>query len=189
MNKIGKYLIIIGTILILGAMILVVRNIILKNKAINSNNLVLEVINRKEIEDIEIDSKIEEMRSEEVDGYSYIGIIKMPSIEIELPVMETASYDSLNIAPGRYYGSIYTNDLVICAHDYQYHFGRINRLRQGDRIIFTDILGNDYEYEVEVIEYLEPTDVKEMVDSEFDLTLYTCTYGAIRRVVVRCNRI
>ena len=47
MNKIGKYLIIIGTILILGAMILVIRNIILKNKAINSNNLVLEVINRK----------------------------------------------------------------------------------------------------------------------------------------------
>ena len=39
------------------------------------------------------------------------------------------------------------------------------------------------------IEVLEPTDIEEMINSEFDLTLYTCTSDSMRRIAVRCNRI
>ena len=44
-------------------------------------------------------------------------------------------------------------------------------------------------YEVELIEELGSTDIKEMVESDFDLTIYTCTNDNLRRVTVRCNRV
>ena len=48
---------------------------------------------------------------------------------------------------------------------------------------------NEYYYEVKVTEVLSPRDVKEMIESEFDLTLYTCTTDAINRFTVRLNRV
>mgnify|MGYP000173519028 CR=1 FL=1 len=38
-------------------------------------------------------------------------------------------------------------------------------------------------------EEIGSTDIKEMVESDFDLTIYTCTNDNLRRVTVRCNRV
>lgn len=43
-------------------------------------------------------------------------------------------------------------------------------------------------YEVIEIVILSPTDVTAMIESEYDLTLFTCTVGGEYRVTVRCNR-
>ena len=48
---------------------------------------------------------------------------------------------------------------------------------------------NTYYYEVALVEILKPTEVLEMIDSSFDLTLYTCTSDSRNRITVRCNRI
>ena len=40
-----------------------------------------------------------------------------------------------------------------------------------------------------MIEILSPKDVKKMIDSPFDLTLYTCTSDNLNRVTVRLNRV
>ena len=42
---------------------------------------------------------------------------------------------------------------------------------------------------MEVIEILGPTDIKEMIENEFDLTLFTCTSDSQNRVTVRLNRV
>ena len=39
----------------------------------------------------------------------------------------------------------------------------------------------------EAIEILEATDINNMLDSQFDLTLYTCTKDSLRRVTIRAN--
>ena len=44
-------------------------------------------------------------------------------------------------------------------------------------------------YKVEVIEVLGPDDVTEMIENDFDLTLYTCTKDNLNRVTVRLNKI
>lgn len=128
------------------------------------------------------------MTETEIDGYFYIGYLSIPSLEIELPVMTDWSYPQLRISPCRYFGSTKTNNLVIAAHNYSRHFGNIRNLSVGDAVIFTDMDGVVSGYEVAEIDILTPTDVEEMTDSGYDLSLFTCTYGGQSRITVRCEQ-
>ncbi|MCD8088451.1 MAG: sortase [Oscillospiraceae bacterium] len=133
-----------------------------------------------------------EMATVEVDGYEYIGTLSIPSYGLELPVMANWSYPGLKIAPGRYTGSVWTDDLIICGHNYERHFGNLKYLEPGDTVTFTDVEGNVFTYQVEEVVTLQPTDVEEMMSretGEWDLTLFTCTIGGQTRVTVRCSRI
>lgn len=132
---------------------------------------------------------VQEMTEVEIDGYLYIGYVSIPSLDLELPVMSQWDYPSLKIAPCRYAGSTWTDNLVICAHNYARHFGNIKNLSMGDEVVFTDMDGNVNYYSVVSVETLDPYAVEEMTDAGYDLTLFTCTYGGATRVTVRCNRI
>lgn len=125
----------------------------------------------------------------EIDGYGYIGFLTIPSLELELPVMADWSYAQLKIAPCRYTGEGDSNDLVIMAHNYDRHFGRISGLHPGDTVAFTDMNGVTVYYEVVALDILAPSAVEEMTAGEYDLTLFTCTYGGKTRVTVRCDRV
>ena len=128
-----------------------------------------------------------EMLTTQVDGYDCIGVLSIPVLEIELPVLTEWSYAKLKIAPCHYFGSYYEKDFVIAAHNYQSHFGRLPELQPGDLILFTDISGTVYCYEVVLLETLSANATEEMITSGFDLSLYTCTPGGASRVTVRCN--
>lgn len=123
-----------------------------------------------------------------IDGESYMGYLSIPVLKLELPVMSDWDYAKLKIAPCRYFGSAETDDLVICAHNFDRHFGRLKNLRAGDLVTFTDADGVSFIYEVKAIQTLQPTQISEMIQSEYDLSLYTCTYGGRTRVTVRCSR-
>lgn len=125
----------------------------------------------------------------QIDGCDYIGYVSIPSLSLELPVMDSWDYTKLKTAPCHYYGSYKTDDLVIAGHNYKKHFGGLKNLNVDSRIYFTDADGNIHTYTVVAIEVLKPNDTLQMVESEFDLTLYTCTYGGGERVTVRCKRI
>lgn len=129
-----------------------------------------------------------EMLTMEIGKHSYIGYIEMPTLGISLPVMSEWSYPKLRIAPCRYTGSVYDDTMVILAHNYTRHFGRIRELDVGDPVQFIDADGNIYQYTVAKHETLEKRDVEAMVNSEYDLTLFTCTYGGKYRVTVRLKR-
>lgn len=122
------------------------------------------------------------------DGQAYIGILEIPAIDLRIPVISEWSYKGLKIAPGRYKGSAYTRDMVICGHNYATHFGYLNRLYTGATVIFTDIDGNRFEYVVEGKETLEAYDIEGMVDSGWDLSLFTCTPGGQYRLTIRCTQ-
>ncbi len=130
-----------------------------------------------------------EMTVLEIDGQGYIGFVGLTSLNIELPVMADWSDTQLKTAPCRYTGSIYTDDLVIMAHNYDRHFGALSELRIGDSVSFTDMDAETTLYEVVALDVLAPTDIEVMTAGEYDLTLFTCTYGGKSRVTVRCNRI
>jgi len=125
----------------------------------------------------------------QIDGEAYIGLVEIPALGLKLPVMDEWSYPRLKKSPCRYAGSAYQNNLVISAHNYESHFGRLKELNEGSRISFTDSDGNRFLYEVVLVETLMPTDIKEMTSGEFDLTLFTCTVGGQYRVTVRCDRV
>ncbi len=62
-------------------------------------------------------------------------------------------------------------DMVIAAHNSWFHFGRLNTLHNGDKIIFTDVNGNSFEYGVDAIEALKPNSVEAVTNGKWPLTL------------------
>lgn len=124
-----------------------------------------------------------------IDGVNYIGTLTIPALGIELPVAENWDYTQMKISPCRYEGSVYKNDLIICAHNYSTHFRNIKDLQNGDDVIFVDAVGNNFNYQVELVETLQPTAIEEMISSQYDLSLFTCNYAGNARVTVRCNQI
>ena len=129
------------------------------------------------------------MATVEVDGYDCIGILSVPVLDLELPVLTDWSYAKLKKSPCHYYGSYYEKDFVIAAHNYKSHFGRLSKLQAGDIVVFTDVSGTVHYYEVVILETLPKNATKEMITSGFDLSLYTCTLGGGSRVTVRCNAV
>lgn len=130
-----------------------------------------------------------EMATVKVDGYDCIGILSIPVLELELPVLADWSYEKLTKAPCHYYGAYYETDFVIAAHNYAAHFGRLSELKPGDLVVFTDVAANAYHYEVVLLETLSKEATQEMIASGFDLSLYTCTPGGGSRVTVRCSKV
>ena len=128
----------------------------------------------------------------ELNGWDYIGYLSIPSIGLELPVMSQWSYAGLKIAPGRYSGSTYADNMVVCAHNYAKHFSPIKWLALGSEVYFTDMDGQRWSYEVTNVETIQPTDIDKMItasdEDAWDLTLFTCTTGGRARCAVRCTR-
>lgn len=128
-----------------------------------------------------------EMPRVTVNGYECIGILSIPVLELELPILADWSYAKLKKAPCHYYGTYYQPDFVIAGHNYKAHFKKLSSLQEGDLVIFTDATGGTHYYEVVLLETLQKEATLEMITSGFDLSLYTCTPGGASRVTVRCK--
>ena len=122
-----------------------------------------------------------------VDGSAYIGTLQIPALGLRLPVLRDWSYPNLRIAPCRYEGTP-QGSLVLAAHNYESHFGSLDKLKPGDIVQFTDAAGSLYAYTVAQVEILQPAAIEEMIDPAWDLTLFTCTLGGQTRLTVRCMR-
>ncbi len=124
-----------------------------------------------------------------VDEEAFCGRIIIEKLGVELPIIQEWNYKKLKKAPCRYSGSVEMNDMIIAAHNYNSHFGKLNVLENGDKIIFVDVLGKTYNYEVKEILLLDGSAVEDMTSGEWDFTLFTCTIGGKQRVTVRCESV
>ena len=125
----------------------------------------------------------------QVDGISYVGYLSIPALNLELPVISESTEQNLEIAPCRFFGTVYQKDFVIGGHRYRRHFRKLSTLGYGERLSFTDVEGNVYIYEVVECEVLEPNQAEYLCSGDWDLSLFTCTPGGMTRVVLRCLRV
>ncbi len=216
MKKKSSILILLGLLLIAAALFWTGRNIVLDHRASVQSQEVLQklqtiipkvsqrqlvntrpapegeevypAVQELDIPDYILDPSME-MPTQTIDGQEYIGYLSIPSLELELPIISKCSSHSLNVSPCRYYGSAYGEHLVIAGHNYTGHFSSLQSLKEGERITFTDVDGNVFTYEVALLEILGADAVKEMTESDFALTLFSCTVGGQYRVAVRCSRV
>ena len=207
MKKRGMIPMALGLLLIVAALGLALYNQWDANRAGRESEQVLEVLTKvieettaehqRDEEKWEEDKRKEriyrdhnDMMSEEIDGNDYLGVIEIPSLDLSLPVMKEWSYSNLTIAPCRYTGSYYNNDMVLCAHNYRTkHFYPIRWVDIGADVYFTTVNGTVYHYTVSNREMLRPTAVEEMVTAgDWDLTLFTCNADGLLRCTVRCVR-
>ena len=221
----GLILVLLGTFLIAAALTLVFYNILDGNRAEKASQEILEKMDQlrngnnsdgENLSEGETETEAETgipaearrkgfnlldavMPMVNIDGYNYIGTLVMPSLNLKLPVMASWDYDRLKISPCRYSGSYYTDDLVICAHNYQRHFSPIKGIAIGAEVMFINVEDEVYHYIVSNRETIAPTAIDQMVENlnnskeegvgqDWDMTLFTCNTGGQTRCAVRCIR-
>ena len=186
-KKSGVILISLGAVLILAALLLFLHNRSEDRRAGQEAESLLEDV--RSTMAANADPEPQEEPAEEI-TYDYAGVIAIPDLSLELPVIDQWNYARLKVAPCRQSGAAADGDLVIAAHNYKSHFGYLDRLEPGASVIFTDMEGTVYRYAVEEIRQLEPEDVEDVssvFSSEYPLVLYTCTPGGKARVAVFCQ--
>lgn len=159
------------------------------NAEILLDTLTEEIQERKEIHRYD-SAKQEESTTElpqtTLAGYDLVGIVRVPALGLELPVLDSWNYDLLRISPCRYSGSVQGGNLILLGHNYKRHFAPLKKLTVGDNVEFCDVNGTVYTYEVAATEILQKTELERLTGSDYDLTLFTCTNGGYSRYVVRC---
>lgn len=194
----GRVLVLLGVLLLLGAAGLYGYNQWVDYQAgVESETAVLTLVEEIQSREVVIQevSQAEEGPSEaqlkvaELDGAYYMGVLTIPSLGKILPIQSDWSMSQLKRSPCRYSGSVAEGELVIAGHNYKKHFSGLATLKQGDSIVFTDLEGNQIFYEVREIYTVAATDINGMVNSGYDLSLFTCNYGGKARVTVRCDRV
>ena len=132
---------------------------------------------------------------EAIDGYSVMGRLDIPAIDLSLAVIERISDEALRVSVCYYGGAMpaESGNTVITGHNFASgaHFGRLDELESGDKVILTLADGIVYEYEVYETIIIAPSDTEALTvyKGEHALSLLTCIYNGNRRLLVRCQRI
>ncbi len=184
----GNLLLFLGVLVLIGAVWIQAENKQEDQRAQHASYLALRALETATEGLTETVEPAEQMPVRKADGEDYVGILSISALGLELPVMDEWSYPKLKKVPCRYAGSILTGDLILMAHNYESHFGNLKRLELGDEVLFEDMAGDSFSYQVTAVEALGSGDRAELWAGEWDLTLFTCTPGGASRVVVRCIR-
>lgn len=129
---------------------------------------------------------------EEVDGYKVIGKLEIPKIELTTYILSETSKDSLNKSVTKLCGPKINGIGNVCITGHNYNkknmFSHLNELENGDRIFVTDTKGNKVEYLVYDKYKVYPKETEclsQETEGEREITLITCTTGAIKRLIIK----
>lgn len=127
-------------------------------------------------------------------GCSVVGKIKIPKLEIEKYILEETTEENLKIAVTKTCGpkANEIGNFCISGHNYSQTFGKIKELELGDKIIITDTYNRNVTYQVYKNYKVDPTDtscLSQQTNGEREITLITCTLGAIKRNIIKAIEI
>ena len=133
-------------------------------------------------------------------GDGIMGVLRIPKIQVHLPIYHGTSAKVLEEGVGHLYGSSFPTGGEGTHSVFSSHrglpsktlFTDLDQLKEGD-LFFLDILGEEMAYRVEEILTVEPeeTEALEIIPGKDYVTLVTCTpYGInSHRLLVRGERI
>lgn len=161
--------------------------------------------NEKENEEIvETFSNIQIQNNETVSlkGYDVIGIVTIPKINIQYPILaiETSNPEEtkepMRYGIVRYWGGNVNDygNLSIAGHN-NYNgtmFGKTKNLEIGDLVELTDLTKTTMQYEIYDIFVTDPNDVSILAtkdETTREVTLITCTNGNRERLILKAKQI
>lgn len=159
-----------------------------EDKTENQNN------NQTKTNNTKIDTKTYTSK----DGVKYTteAILKIPKINIEYPVLSATSDALLFVSLNKYWGPQpnEVGNYCIVGHYYENGkmFGKLHKLKNGDKAELTDLSGNTLKYQVYNKYVVEPTDTRctsQLTNGRKELTLITCTNGGKQRLVVKLRQV
>lgn len=175
---------------------LVIQNMNSKNIAINHNSgQTVQTLSNVEKS---VDDKSEQIpKSEmviEINGDKAIGKLKIPKINFESYILSKTTEENLDKSITKLCGPKINSvgNLCIVGHNYNKKnmFGKLKKLSIGDSIYLTDIFGETLEYKVYEIKKVNPKETECLSQETFgrkEVTLITCTTGAIKRLVIKAS--
>ena len=122
----------------------------------------------------------------ELSGRDYVCMMEVPGFGVSLPVCDDWSDRSEVANPCRYWGSCYDGSLIIGG-------GRMAQLEfcaqldLGDRIVVTDMRGQEFTYFVTGISRTESLTFDRLREGEHPLSIFTRDGYSNRYILVRCG--
>lgn len=186
-------------LIILGIVLLVVITLIAikyGRNQINEKDLhsVVDEV-KTQIEQVGYDKEQKEVQVE-YKGYNVVGIISIPAIGIEYPILDTTNEKTMKVAITKFWGND-VNELgnfTMAGHNNKdgTMFGKTKRLNIGDKIEMTDLTGRIIEYEIFDQYLIDPDDVscvKSVKENTREVTLITCANGRSNRLITKAREI
>lgn len=156
----------------------------------------IEEVNTK-IEDNENDEKVETKKVDvKYKGYNVVGIIEIPKLNIEYPILDHTDTDTLNTSITKFWGNN-VNDIgnfTMAGHNYLdgTMFGGTKNLELGDIIKMTDLTGRTLEYQVFDKYVIDPNDVecvKSVKENTREITTITCKNVRSNRLIIKAREV
>ena len=125
------------------------------------------------------------------EGFTVVGRMEIPKIDLDLPVLERATKNSLEKSIGVLMGPglNQVGNTIIVGHNYRNgtFFSRNNELENGDKIYITDTTGTRIEYTIYNI-YTTSSEDSEYITRDTagkrEISLSTCTDDSRYRLVI-----
>lgn len=148
---------------------------------------------------VQIEQKIEvpdEQKLTASDGTIYytIGVINIPSINVNYPILSTYTDELLKIAPCRFHGPNpnEVGNLCIAGHNYKNSkfFSKVPNLQLGDKIEITDLSGRMLTYTVYDKIIVNPDELEctsQLTNGNKEITLITCTNDNKQRHIIKAR--
>ena len=148
---------------------------------------------------VQIEQKIEvpdEQKLTASDGtiYYIIGVINIPSINVNYPILSTYTDELLKIAPCRFHGPNpnEVGNLCIAGHNYKNSkfFSKVPNLQLGDKIEITDLSGRMLTYTVYDKFIVNPDELEctsQLTNGNKEITLITCTNDNKQRHIIKAR--
>lgn len=163
---------------------------------IKATNLVEDQEEQVESEMPNESSDIETITKIEIDGYTVLGIIRIPTIGLEYPILNETTNKSMKKSITKFWGPNLNEigNLSLAGHNNKdgTMFGRVKKLKIGDIIEIEDLYKNVVKYEIFDTYVIDPNDVScvESVEPETrEVTLITCTNGNKNRLITKAREI
>lgn len=197
MKKITVYKIILISLIIVALILigLVIKKNIENSKIEKQTQTVLSEIKNVTKEDSEQIDILQEIDAE-IEGYKVVGIIKIPKINIEYPILEKTDKTSLKLSITKFWGEKInqTGNVVLAGHNNLNNkmFGKIDELEKGDIIELTDKQMVTVKYQVFKTYIVDPNDIQCILPEDEgarEVTLITCTNRDKDRFIVKAREI
>lgn len=120
-----------------------------------------------------------------VDGVDFVGIVELPRYGSVLPVC--GNWGRTSQYPCRFGGSIYDGSLQIGATTQKGQYSFYREISVGDTVIFTDVEGNRYIFQVAAMRYEKHIDQVALQRQEAALTLFVKNNYSFEYLIIFCE--
>ena len=194
MSKIKIYKILLAVLI--AASIIVAVLVAIKHVKLYKNEKETKQVIANITQSLENNEEVTNKIDESIQGHKVVGIIKIPELNIEYPILENTNKETLNLSITKFWGNRINEigNVTLAGHNNLNGtmFGKIKKMQEGDIIELTDIQNVTLKYQEFKVYVIDPNDITCILPEQEnvrEVTLITCTNGNKNRLIVKAREI